>query len=369
KIISDSEIPWKDGWTGTRVAIRMEAYYAKGRHSVENYLSQTAISNPHATIRFVPPDGKEKLFKRSLEEMPIEPKEIKPHPRGVELGLLLRMLQSTKARNVTSFLKSEFSRISPKVAAYLLDFAEIPPRTSPKRIAPQAVEKLYRGINSDTIKIMNPPTNCLSPIGQDQILESLKSRLEADFYTAISRSPSVYRGNPFQVEAGIAYGVKGMNPDSLVKVYRYANKVPLLYQPGSCAITQGVMETDWRNYSMSQSRNSLPSGPAVIFVHLASVWVPFTSESKESTAPYPEIIKEIKLALQECGRGLGTHLRRAAHAAHEARRRSIFEKYIGEVVEAAASLSRINQATLKKNLLKIARKKTGAKDGKEKIQA
>ncbi|MHC4601005.1 MAG: DNA topoisomerase VI subunit B, partial [Planctomycetota bacterium] len=121
KILSDEQMAWKDGWTGTRVAIHMEAYFAKGRHSVENYLSQTAISNPHATIRFIPPSGREKMFKRSLEEMPVEPKEIKPHPRGVELGLLLRMLQSTKCRNVAGFLKSEFSRVSPKVAGQLLE--------------------------------------------------------------------------------------------------------------------------------------------------------------------------------------------------------------------------------------------------------
>jgi DNA topoisomerase-6 subunit B len=255
KILFEEDRAWKDGWTGTRVAIQLEAHYAKGRHSVENYLSQTVLSNPHATIRFIPPTGKEVEFPRTIEILPAEPKEIRPHPRGVELGLLIRMLQSTKARNVASFLKSEFSRVSPKVAAQLLETASIPPRSSPKRIASQMVEKLYRAINADTVRIMNPPTNCLSPIGQDQILESLQSRLEADYYTAVSRSPAVYRGNPFLVEAGIAFGVQKMDPDGLVKVYRYANKVPLLYQPGSCAITQAVLETDWRNY---KARNPQP---------------------------------------------------------------------------------------------------------------
>jgi len=363
KIVSEADVEWQQDWTGTRVAIHLEAQYAKGRHSVENYLAQTSIANPHATIRFIPPSGKEARFERSLTALPVEPKEIRPHPRGVELGLLIRMLQSTKSRNVTSFLKSEFSRVSPKVASSLLEAAGIPPRTSPKRIASQMVEKLYRAINSEAVRIMNPPTNCLSPIGQEQIEESLRSRVEADYYTSVSRTPSVYRGNPFLAEAGVAYGVKGMKPDGPVKVYRYANKVPLLYQPGSCAVTQAVMETDWKNYAMSQPRGSLPYGPAVIFVHVVSAWVPFTSESKESIAPYPEIIKEIKLALQECGRGLGTHLRREAHRAHEAKRRSVFEKYLEEVVEAAASMSRVNRRGLKKQLRDIARKKTGGSDG------
>jgi DNA topoisomerase-6 subunit B len=356
---------WKDGWTGTRVRIHMEAEPSKGKQSVDTYLEHTVLANPHATIAFTPPEGEKETYARTVEQMPVEPKAIKPHPKGVELGMMIKMLQSTKARNVASFLKSEFSRISAAVAGKILEAAGIPSNSSPKRIAMQDVEKLYRAINSDGLKIMNPPLNCLSPIGEEQILKSLKARLEAQFYAAVSRSPAVYRGNPFLVEAGIAWGVKDMDPEGLVKVYRYANKVPLFYQPGSCAITQAVMETDWKNYSLSQSRGALPAGPAVVFVHMASVWVPFTSESKEAVAPYPEIVKEIKLALQECGRQLGAHLRHAAHVAHEARRRSIFEKYIEEVVQSASAVAKINADALRKHLLAMAHKKTGGGDDGE----
>ena len=173
---------------------------------------------------------------------------------------------------------------------------------------------------------MAPPTNCISPIGEKAILHGLYKQIKGEFYTAVTRPPAVYRGNPFVIEAGLAYG-KGPGQErrrrrrhprcrwprasrrdddsELARVIRFANRVPLLYQQSACATFKAVLETAWRNYGVTQSRGALPAGPMVIFVHMASVWVPFTSESKEAIADYDEIRKEIKLALQECGRRLG----------------------------------------------------------------
>jgi len=122
-----------------------------------------------------------------------------------------------------------------------------------------------------------------------------------------------------------------------------------------------VLETAWRNYGIAQSRGALPAGPMVVFVHMASVWVPFTSESKEAIADYDEIRKEIKLALQECGRRLGVFLRRRERAKGEFRRRNIFELYIEEVAEACARLKggRLAKEKLKGQLQKIALRRTG----------
>ncbi len=349
---------WTGSPTGTRVEIELEAEYKKGKHSVNNYLQQTAIANPHATLSFKGPEGEDMEWTRSSDQLPPEPKEIKPHPRGIELGILIKMMKSTTARNMGGFLKKDFSRVSPAVAAQILAEAKIPATANPKRLAASNAEDVFKAINSEKIRIMAPPTNCISPIGGDLIEKSLRAQINAEFYCALSRPPAVYRGNPFQIEAGIAYGGPDADADSLVKVMRFANRVPLLYQPGGCAITQAIIETDWRNYHMSQSRGSLPAGPAVILVHLASVWVPFTSESKEAVAQYPEIRKEIKLALQECGRALGRFLSGKARVAYEAKRRKIFEIYIDELVEAAGAMARINRANLRKDLVGIAKSKT-----------
>jgi DNA topoisomerase-6 subunit B len=230
---------------------------------------------------------------------------------------------------------------------------------------------------------MAPPTNCLSPIGEKAILSGLYQQIKGEFYTAVSRPPAVYRGNPFVIEAGLAYGkapqAEEATPEKkavplaegeaekddheLARVIRYANRVPLLYQQAACSSYKAVLDTTWRNYGVPQSRGAAPAGPMVIFVHMASVWVPFTSESKEAIADYDEIRKEITLALRECGRRLGAFIRRRERAHSEHRRRNIFELYIEEVVDSCNRLKggRLPVAKLKEQLHRMAAARTGGK--------
>jgi len=327
RIIVDETVEWP-ARQGTKVEIEMEAKYQRGRQSVEEYLEQTAIANPHVSLVFVTPDGETKEYKRASKQLPVETKEIKPHPYGVELGVLIKMLHDTQARTLQSFLHSDFSRVSMRVAKEICDRAKLYERARPTRIARQEADNLFKAINQT--RIMNPPTDCLSPIGEDLILAGLKKQIEADFYTAVTRPPAVYRGNPFQIEAGLAYG-GSLSADGLAKVLRYANRVPLLYQQSACATTRSVVTTGWRNYALQQSAGAMPSGPLVIMVHMASVWVPFTSESKEAIAHYPEIIKEVRLALQECGRKLAVFLRRRRKAVESERKKAYIQKYIPHI--------------------------------------
>ncbi|HHN46400.1 MAG TPA: DNA topoisomerase VI subunit B [Planctomycetes bacterium] len=327
-ILKEQEIAWREG-TGTQVVIELAGTFQRGRQSVDEYLYQTAMANPHVAIHYSAPDGKKVDYERATEEMSVEPREIKPHPYGVELGVLIRMLKDTKSRTLSGFLQEEFSRVSRKVAEDICDAAGQPHNSRPSRIAHKEAEALFKAINET--RIMRPPTDCLSPIGAEAIERSLR-RLEPDFAAAATRPPEVYRGNPFQIEVGVAYGIKTADPESQVELLRFANRVPLLYQKGACAVSEAVMETAWRSYGLSQSKGSLPYGPAVVFVHMASVWVPFTSESKEAVAHYPEIIKEIKLGLQECGRKLSIHLSRRRREREVIRKRSYIEKYLPHVV-------------------------------------
>jgi DNA topoisomerase VI subunit B len=169
----------------------------------------------------------------------------------------------------------------------------------------------------------------------------------------------VYRGNPFQVEVGLAYG--GSWPqDKTIELFRFANRVPLLFQRGACGITEAIARTDWRNYLLSQPRGSLPVGPMALLVHVASVWVPFTSESKEAVAHYPDILKEIQLAAQECGRRLATFIRKRKAADYQAQRRSIFELYIEEVAAAVGRITGKKPGPIKREFLKVAHKVTAA---------
>ena len=257
------------------------------------------MANPHAQITYVDPKGERMVLDRVAQELPKAPLEIKPHPHGVELGILLKMLHDTKAKNLRGFLTGEFSRVSAAVAEEIAGTAGLSAGMTTQKAAREQAEALYNAIQAT--KLMAPPSNVLSPIGEELLLEGLKKQVEARFYAATSRSPSVYRGNPFLVEAALAFGAEHMPADELITMVRFANRVPLLYQQSACAVTKSVVQTNWKAYGVQQSRGALPLGPMVLMVHIASVWVPFTSESKEAVASYPEIMKEIKLRFRMSG--------------------------------------------------------------------
>src|SRR5947208_11426328 len=378
RIFEQRQIEWENH-RGTQVTLEIEGRYQKGRGSVDEYLEQTAIANPHVKLAYHTPEGETKEYPRTIEELPPQPREIKPHPYGIEFGMMLKMLHDTKSHSLAGFLSSEFSRVSSSLAEEICKAAKLSSDTRPRNLHGAAAETFYKVIQST--KIMAPPSNCISPIGEKAILHGLYKQIKGDFYTAVTRPPAVYRGNPFVIETGLAYG-KGpeqaadkpehpklplaegeqQNDDNeLARVIRYANRVPLLYQQSACATFKAALDTTWRNYGVPQSRGALPAGPMVIFVHMASVWVPFTSESKEAIADYDEIRKEITLALRECGRRLGAFLRRQERAQSEYRRRDIFELYIEEVVDACNRLKggKLPTKKLKEQLHKIAMTRTG----------
>ncbi|RJP68521.1 MAG: DNA topoisomerase VI subunit B [Candidatus Abyssobacteria bacterium SURF_17] len=343
EIIEDNEVEW--GYErGTVVEIELEARYQRGRQSVDDYLAQTAIANPHVTLKYVGPDGTEVQYARATEQMPPSPRLIKPHPYGVELGVLIRMLKETKQRSLLAFLRSDFSRVTPRVAAEICEQAGLSEKANPARIAREEADKLLAAISQT--KIMSPPSDCVIPIGEELIKKGLAQVIEADFYEACTRPPAVYRGNPFRIECGVAYGRGGS--EELATLLRFANRVPLLYQQSACSIHKAVVTTNWRSYGLSQSRGALPQGPVAIMVHIASVWVPFTSESKEAIAHYPEILKEMRLALQECGRKLAQHLRRRKREAEEHTKRTYIERYIPHISEALKEILKLKDGEVGK---------------------
>ena len=374
RIFEQKQIDWENH-RGTQVTLGNRRPLSK-RTSVRstNIWSRRRLPIRTSSSSYHTPEGDTKEYPRTIEELPPQPREIKPHPYGIEFGMMLKMLHDTKSHSLAGFLSSEFSRVSSSLAQEICKAAKLSPDTRPRNLHGAAAETFYKAIQST--KIMAPPSNCISPIGEKAILHGLYKQIKGDFYTAVTRPPAVYRGNPFVIEAGLAFGkgpeqaagkreqpkgplAEGESHDDdneLASVIRYANRVPLLYQQSACATFKAVLDTTWRNYGVAQSRGALPAGPMVIFVHMASVWVPFTSESKEAIADYDEIRKEIKLALQECGRRLGVFLRRREHAKDEFRRRNIFELYIEEVVEACNRLKggKLAKEKLKDQLQKIA---------------
>ena len=352
EILKELIVDWvKDH--GTRVELELEAQYVKGKRGVYEYLKQVAMVNPHLMMTYIDPENKRHVFQRATQNLPIEPKQIKSHPYGIEIGVLLKMAKISKQKNIKSFLIKEFSRVSSKVADTILEHAQVKPIFKTKELTMAEADAIIRGINKT--KIIAPALNCLSPIGSELLEKGLRKEVKADFYATISRPPSVYRGFPFLIEVGVCYGGE-LNKEDSVKVLRFANKVPLLYQQGAGAIHKAITTMNMRPYGLQQSRGNLPNGPILLAVHIASVWVPFTSESKEAIAHYPEIIKQVKLALQDVGRKLGGYIRKTVRAKEQIERANLFEAFIPEVASSIANLTGENKDKIEKDLQVILKK-------------
>lgn len=403
KVFDDDH--WRDKKSGTLISIEMEGAYSEGRYGVLSYIRRTAMSNSHAQITLIDPKNLSHHFPRLTDIVPIAAKEILPHPHGIELGTLIQILADSRRKSVSKMLTEEFCRVSEANAIQICKAAKISPTMTATSAGRNEAESLFKAIQET--KLLPPPTNCLSPMGEDSMLKALhwlfyesKNLDQADlvsepaeknqgafdfqklskgssaiqkstqlvaedgvvlseengyFVTAVTRSPAVYRGNPFQVEVGLFYG-KDLKSDGLAQVYRFANRVPLQYQASACAMTKSVMSASWKSYGLQQSKGALPSGPVVIVVHIASVWVPYTSESKEAIAHYPEILKEFKLALMEAGRRLSRYLKRKHRQADEAKKRGYIEKYlnpIGDALEEILEFSPAEKASTLEKLEKI----------------
>lgn len=357
-IKKEMEIDWPKPH-GVRIELDVEASYQLGMQSVDEYLKQCAISNPHSTFIYTNPKAQQIIFPRVTNELPDIPKEVKPHPYGVELGVLMDMLKRTESRTLQSFLTHDFSRVGDTAAKQICENAALLPKMRPQELSRDQAESLIKGIKKT--KLLNPLTDSISSIGKDILEKGIKKEINAEFYVTTSRNPSVYRGNPFIIEAGLAYG--GDQPaDKSARLIRFANRVPLQYQQSAGAIFKSVVSTNWRQYNLQQPQGSLPVGPLTIIVHIASVWVPFTSESKEAIAHYPEIIKEIKLALQEVGRELGKYLAKKKRIKGELQKRSYIEKYIPHVSSSLIKMLKLPQAEedkIKEKLEFILEKKRG----------
>jgi DNA topoisomerase-6 subunit B len=300
-ILEKEEVEMKKE-SGTIVKAKIIGQYIKGKQSVDEYIKLTALINPHANIIYKNPDGEKFVYKRIINNIP-ELKEVKPHPYGIELGYFDRLIRETKEKTLLNFLTKTFSSVGQNTAIEILKKAKLDPDMDPKNLNDDQIIKLYNALQNAKLRAI--PSKYIVTLGRDIILKSMENILKPEYMAAIRRKPRLYRGIPFIVEVGIAYG----GEINEFQYYRFANRVPLLYKPGEDAITHALKEINWKHYGF-EVEGEFPKDPMAILVHVASVWLPFTSESKEAIAPYDEIVKEIELGIKNALRELSIYIKK-----------------------------------------------------------
>ena len=356
---NQDRIDWGEKAHGLKVKTKMKAKYQRGRQSVWQYLRMTSIVNPHADILFIDPDGEKHHWQRVTERLPGRVEAIKPHPNGIELGQLQRLCSESSESRMTTFLRRTFSGVSGRAAKELCEVSELEEKLKPKSLNPQQVRALLEAFQGERllkgkpVKLLNPPTSCLSPIEELLIKKGLSKTIDSKFVTTMTRAPSVTQGNPFQVEVGLIFG-DGMAADKPVEILRFANRVPLMYQQGGCLLTKAIESVDWRQYGLDQAGGrGVPKGPAAILVHLASTNVQFTSEAKEALSDNETVMEEARKAMLEMGRGLRKHLEKQKKMGKTKEKFELINDIIPAIAEKSAALLELPVPDLAGSITKI----------------
>ena len=356
---NQDRVDWGEKVHGLKVKTTMKAKYQRGRQSVWQYLRMTSIVNPHADILFVDPDGEKHHWQRVTERLPGRVEAIKPHPNGIELGQLQRLCGESSESRMTTFLRRTFSGVSGRAAKELCEVAELEEKLKPKSLSAQQIRSLLeafqgeRTLKGKPVKLLNPPTSCLSPIEELLIKKGLSKTIDSKFVATMTRAPSVSQGNPFQVEVGLIFG-DGMAADKPVEILRFANRVPLMYQQGGCLLTKAIESVDWRQYGLDQAGGrGVPKGPAAILVHLASTNVQFTSEAKEALSDNETVMEEARKAMLEMGRGLRKHLEKQKKMGKTKEKFELINDIIPAIAEKSASLLELPVPDLAASITKI----------------
>jgi len=321
----------KDRWQGTVVEFWLEGDYRKAMPKILEYLKQTAVVTPYANITFVDPKGRLYKFDRGTSKMPRSPKETLPHPHGVDVETVRRLIQVTKCRNMADFMGTHFHRIGQKVSQQFLKFAKINENKNPRKLEPEEIVKLVRTMkNFEGFRA--PDASCLSPLGEELLKAGILKELEPEFIAVCQRKPSTYSGHPFVVETAIAYGGKVPKKDDII-LYRFANRIPLLYDEASDISWRIIKSINWRKYKVTSDM------PIAILVHLCSTKVPYKTVGKELIADRPEVKSEILNGVRDVARQLRHFLSKREYREKERRRLTIFSKYLPKIAKFSTELS------------------------------
>ena len=341
--------------TGVCIELQFkDVSYSLAEQGAFEYIRRTMIGNPHAKITFRDPSGHKYIFKRAADIVPVQPKEVLPHPKGVSADDLMTMAKNTDSRRYKSMMTSSMSRMSNKRVDEISEVTGIDMNKRPKDMTFPEAEAIVHCFKK--MKFMAPPTEGLIPIGSEQIEKGMKQILKPEFVTTITRKPVTYQGGvSFIIEAGLAYGGDSgrvVNEKRKAEIMRFANRVPLTFDAGSCAITEALKSIDWKRYGLRDMDNT----PLTLFVNIISTQVPYLSTGKQSVSPEPEIVHEIRQATMKLARKLQKHIRSKKAAKEKEKRSKVFEEYVPVIIEEAAKLGETGVPEYQDILVKVTKR-------------
>lgn len=326
------ELPNKKDWHGVAVEVNIEGDYGRAHAKILDYIKSTALVAPYATINFIDAYGVLYRFEKGIEQVPKLGEAVLPHPYGIDTEKMLRLLRVAKQKTLKKFLQTNFQRIGEKTAESFLESVQIKAEKDPAKLDHDDIVKIVQGMNNYE-GFLAPETKCLSPIGEDVLSAGIEKELEPDFFANITRKPQAYSGHPFVVEVAMAYGGPKLELTSEPILFRYANRIPLLYDQYADVSAKVIRSFNWRMYKVPDN-NKL-----AIITHIASTKVPYRTAGKESIADRVEIEREMRLAMQVCARKLRVYLSRVEREERTAKRTTIFEKYMPHIAKFATKLS------------------------------
>ncbi len=292
-----------------------------GEGGLLNYISGTALVNPHMTLKFkVPASGDAKpewqTIKRVTEVMPQIPEAVEPHPHTMKLGEFIAHSHLFGKITVSNWLKKGFSRVN---EGTLKEFKKngIKPAILNKSIdalKETEFKELFQKIQNT--QLMAPSTKSVLSIGEQALSKAIDRLGTVDFFSVITRKPCICDFKPIQIEVAIARLKDRVveDPEAPATVLRFANRVPLQFDKAACAIIKAIESVNWRAYELVQPKNSVPQGPYVIAVSVVSPFIKFKNASKETIDASDELVEELRRALIQAGQKLSRHIRREGRA-------------------------------------------------------
>jgi len=337
-VVEVKTLPNPDRWVGAKLSLVVEGNMKNYRSKILKYLRQIAVITPYATFRFRyrAEDERNNVrvdFLRRTEKMPVPPKEIKHHPSAVDLELIKRLIVLTKCQTMQGFLSTEFSQISKEYAGRLIEEMRsgVTPEMPPRELDDRQVVRLHQLLHE--ARFSDPDSKHLSPAGEYNLRLGILKETRPEMVATHQSDAKVFEGHAFIVEAGVSLGGKDLKPG--INVFRYANRIPLLFEAGSDVITRtATKRINWQAYKINHHSDKVG-----VFVSIVSTKIPFKGAGKEYIGDdIEEMVAAVKQAIMQCALQLKGKISRVQAAREQRNRKKTLEKYIPNAASAIFSV-------------------------------